>query len=223
MIKRDSKGRFIKGSSNAWNKGIKYKCPKISIILKKLYKDNKRKGWNKGKKLDKKKYPNVGFQKGSKIRLGKKHNLKTRKKMSESGKKRIKEGNGSPPFKKGKENIIYNLSKEERKQKRAKQNPTFMSSIEIKIQNLLKQLGIEFFTHQYMKEIEHGYQCDILIPSMNLVIECDGNYWHKYPIGNDIDHIRTKELIKKGFKVLRLWEIEIKSMDINQFKNKLYN
>ena len=95
------------------------------------------------------------------------------------------------------------------------------TSIEIKIQDFLKQLGIEFFTHQYMKEIEHGYQCDVLIPSMNLVIECDGNYWHKYPIGLERDHIRTKELIEKGFKVLRLWESEIKVMELNNFKRKL--
>jgi len=95
------------------------------------------------------------------------------------------------------------------------------SSIEVKIQNFLKQLNIDFFTHQYIKEIEHSYQCDILIPSMNLVIECDGNYWHKYPIGNDIDHIRTKELLEKGFKVLRLWEFEIKQMDLNQLKCRL--
>lgn len=95
------------------------------------------------------------------------------------------------------------------------------TSIEIKIQNFLKQLNIEFFTHQYIKEIEHGYQCDILIPSMNLVIECDGDYWHKYPIGNDIDHIRTKELLEKGFKVLRLWEHEIRPMQLNEFKDML--
>jgi len=94
------------------------------------------------------------------------------------------------------------------------------TSIEVKIQNFLKQLGIEFFTHQYMT-IEHGYQCDILIPSMDMVIECDGDYWHKYPIGNDIDHIRTRELLEKGFKVLRLWEFEIKEMNLNDFKEKL--
>jgi len=94
------------------------------------------------------------------------------------------------------------------------------TTIEVKIQNFLKQLEIEFFTHQYMK-IEHGYQCDILIPSMNLVIECDGDYWHKYPIGNDLDHIRTKELLKKGFKVLRLWEYEIRKLSINSFRNRL--
>ncbi len=95
------------------------------------------------------------------------------------------------------------------------------STIEVKIQNYLKQLGIEFFTHQYMKEIEHGYQCDILIPYMNLVIECDGDYWHKYPVGLERDHIRTKELIEKGFKVLRLWERDIRKMDVNQFKDRL--
>lgn len=105
---------------------------------------------------------------------------------------------------------------------RAKQIfPKKDSSIEIKIQNFLKQLGIEFFTHQYMKEIEHGYQCDILIPSMNMVIECDGDYWHKYPIGNDLDHIRTSELLKGGFKVLRLWEFEINNMTIEEFERRL--
>ena len=94
--------------------------------------------------------------------------------------------------------------------------PKFDSSIEVKIQNYLKQLKIDFFTHQHIK-INHGYQCDILIPSINLVIECDGNYWHKYPIGTEIDHIRTKELIEKGFKILRLWESDIKNMKLNDF------
>ena len=92
------------------------------------------------------------------------------------------------------------------------------TSIEIKIQNYLKELGIPFFTHQYMKEIEHGYQCDILIPSLNLVIETDGDYWHKYPIGRNIDKIRTDELIEKGFKVLRLWECEIKKLGLDEFE-----
>ncbi len=95
------------------------------------------------------------------------------------------------------------------------------TSIEVKIQDFLKELKIEFFTHQYIKEIKHGYQCDILIPSMNLIIECDGDYWHKYPVGNDIDHIRTSELLSKGFKVLRLWECDIKAMNLDDFRNNL--
>ena len=108
------------------------------------------------------------------------------------------------------------------KESRAKQIfPKKDTKIEVKIQEYLKLLGIDFFTHQYIKEIEHSYQCDILIPSLNLVIECDGIYWHKYPMGNELDHIRTKELIEKGFKVLRLWEHEIDALNVNQFKMRL--
>jgi very-short-patch-repair endonuclease len=57
---------------------------------------------------------------------------------------------------------------------------------------------------------------------MKLVIECDGDYWHKYPIGREIDRLRTKELLEQGFKVLRLWENEIRKMDLISLKNKLY-
>ena len=70
-------------------------------------------------------------------------------------------------------------------------------------------------------KIKHGYLCDFFIPSLNLIIETDGDYWHKYPIGRDIDKVRTKELIEKGFKVLRLWENEIVKMDLKELKEKL--
>lgn len=105
------------------------------------------------------------------------------------------------------------------------------TSIEVKIQNFLKLLRIEFFTHVYMT-IEHAYRCDIHIPSLNLIIECDGDYWHgysvKYPNPSlnqraqiDIDKLRTLELLDKGFRIIRLWEHEIKSMNIVEFENKI--
>ena len=111
--------------------------------------------------------------------------------------------------------------------------PVKDTSIEVKIQDYLKQLGIEFLTHQYMI-IEHRYRCDIFIPSQNLVIECDGDYWHGHPgkYSNDEltrrqrdqrmrDKFRNKELVEKGFKVLRLWECEIKEMTISEFESKI--
>ena len=83
-------------------------------------------------------------------------------------------------------------------------------------------------------KIKHSYQCDIFVPSMNLVIECDGDYWH----GNrniyrneklterilrqrELDNDRTRELIEKGFRVIRIWENKIVHMDLNQFREKL--
>ena len=133
--------------------------------------------------------------------------------------------------------------KRKMKEKRANQiTPKKDTSIELKIQDFLTLLRIEFFTHKYMK-IKHGYQCDILIPkqetegviiSQKTIIECDGDYWHgnKEMFSNEklteriikqreLDNKRTKELIENGFKVLRLWEHEIKVMEVNDFKDKL--
>ncbi len=152
--------------------------------------------WNKG--LPKEKHP----------QYGKSRSIKTKEKISigNSGKKRSEE------------------TKQKLRDLRLKQVfPMKDTKIEVKIQEYLKLLGIDFFTHQHIKEIEHEYQCDILIPSMNLIIECDGDYWHKYPIGLEKDHIRTKELIEKGFKVLRLWERDIQVMNVDDFKERLKN
>jgi very-short-patch-repair endonuclease len=152
----------------------------------------------------------------------------TRRKMSESGRMRI-----------GDKNSFYGKihSPETRrrlKETRAKQIlPTKDTKIEKKIQVFLKELGIGFILHKYV-QIKHGYQCDIFIPNLNLVIECDGDYWHgnlNHPNVNVLnsrqrettekDKIRTQELIEKGFKVLRLWGSEIEKMDISEFKEKL--
>lgn len=104
--------------------------------------------------------------------------------------------------------------------------------IEVKIQNFLKELKIEYYTHVYIKNIKNKYRCDIFIPSMNLIIECDGDYWHgntqifkklsenqkKQKIKDDK---RTKQLLEKGYRVLRLWEDNIKLMNLKDLQNKL--
>ena len=181
--------------------------------------------------ISKEKINSGNFKKSNKIREGMKHTEESKKLMSESHK-------GQKAWNKGKKGIFSkeaiesNRNKHMGKKYPLKEYPLFGSrgivfpkedtSIEVKIQDFLKKLGIEFYTHQYM-HIEHSYRCDIFIPSKNLVIECDGTYWHKYPTGTEIDHIRTKELLEKGFKVLRLWEFEIREMHIDKFKEKLEN
>lgn len=169
----------------------------------------------------------VSLETGEKIRkwhIGKHHTEETKKKMSlmRKGKKypiEIYPNRGSRGF------IL----------------PLQDSSIEIKVQNFLKELGIEFFTHYWMNDIKHRYRCDILIPKQDgierkTIIECDGNYWHgnqefysdkelneKIFKQKEIDKIRTKELIECGYRVIRFWEHEIKNMELNDFKNKITN
>ena len=131
-------------------------------------------------------------------------------------------------------------TKEKMKLKRANRIfPLKDTSIEIKVQNFLKQLRIEFLSHFYIKGVNHGYQCDILIPiqegiNQKIIIEVDGDYWHgnpeKFPKNKlsprqikqiEDDMIRNEELVKKGYKVIRLWENEINKMGIEEFKLKI--
>ena len=168
--------------------------------------------------------PNFRMKISNKMK-GRTFSPETRKKLSIA-----KMGKGHPAWNKGTKGVMKAWNKGLKgwtnkgsitKERRANLiMPVKDTYIEVKIQNFLQQLGIEYFTHKYMN-INHAYQCDIFIPSKNMVIECDGNYWHNYPTGNDIDHIRTSELIQKGFKVLRLWEFEINNMDLSNFNNLL--
>lgn len=121
------------------------------------------------------------------------------------------------------------------------------TSIELKIQSFLKNLGVEFYTHCYIKDITHKYQCDIFIPAQDKVkqktiIECDGDFIHcnpkiyvadyvRFPNSRDKikakqiwarDETRTEELINQGFRVIRIWGSDIKKMTLEGFEMNLY-
>jgi G:T-mismatch repair DNA endonuclease (very short patch repair protein) len=131
-------------------------------------------------------------------------------------------------------------SRQKIREARAKQIfPNFDTKIELKIQGFLTLLKMEYVAHKYISEIEHRYCCDIFIPvqegvKQKTIIECDGDYWHGNPniyrkeklTEKQIkqifrDESRTKELEKKGYRVIRLWESDIKVMEINNFKEKI--
>lgn len=80
---------------------------------------------------------------------------------------------------------------------------------EQQIASLLSAAGISFEAHRAMDCGKFSYQCDFFVPSMNMVIEADGIYWHKFPSLRPIDIYRTTCLQSSGIKVVRLWEHEI--------------
>lgn len=114
--------------------------------------------------------------------------------------------------------------------------PTKDTSIEIKIQNFLKDLNILFETHKYI-QIRHAYQCDLFVPAQDgitksIIIECDGCYFHGCQICNKNllkwqrkqickDNKRSKEIKGKGWKIIRLKEHDIVPMTLEEFKSKL--
>lgn len=170
--------------------------------------------------------PTNSFKKGHPVYGG----IETRFKKGQHSSKRTEFKKGIKPWITGKRHTIN--TKRKMRLKRALQiAPIKDTKIEIKIQGFLKQLGIEFLAHQYMN-IKHAYQCDIFIPSMNMVIECDGDYWHGNPVifpnpnkwqieQIEEDKIRTQELKDRGYRIIRLWEKEINRLDINNFRRKM--
>jgi very-short-patch-repair endonuclease len=81
------------------------------------------------------------------------------------------------------------------------------TSLEIIVANILDSLETEY-TPQYI--IDRAI-VDFYIPSRNLIIEADGEYWHSKPEVKDRDRRRDGWLRSKGYKLIRLSETIIKT------------
>ena len=88
------------------------------------------------------------------------------------------------------------------------------TSIELKLQELLRELAIPFVTQ---KPILGLTVADVFIEP-NVVIFADGLYWHKDKEYSDSE--KTRKLIRGGYVVLRLEEKEI-NKDIEEVKKKV--
>jgi DNA mismatch endonuclease (patch repair protein) len=213
-MSKSKKILFKKGKLSPWNKGLNKNTDKrvlrYASVLKKEYDKN----------------PNIkcGFKKGHEYLGGGKFEI------------------GNEYYKLRKKTLKGRKLSEEHKRKiseyRNKQVlPKKDTTIEIKIQNLLSALHLEFFTHKYISEIQHRYQCDIFLPeqigiTQKTIMECDGCFFHCCPIckkegypwtgkTRQKDKDRTKELIEAGYRVIRLWEHEIKTITLEELKRRI--
>lgn len=91
------------------------------------------------------------------------------------------------------------------------------TSIEFMIEEEIKKLG---FTYEKKKQISK-WNADFYIPHLNLVVECDGDYWHNRPGARKKDKRKDLNLRKRGYDVVRIWEHEIKKDPENALLSKL--
>lgn len=91
------------------------------------------------------------------------------------------------------------------------------TSIEIKVYEELKSRGL-LFEKQYL--VNGKFLVDAYIPSLNLVIEADGDYWHSLDRVVKKDKAENAYLIKCGFNLLRFSETEINN---GSFKERMVN
>jgi len=84
--------------------------------------------------------------------------------------------------------------------------PKSNTSIELKLQRILKAENIKFQTDKPILEMT---RTDIFIKP-NICIYADGNYWHSLPEVKERDRRINKELTAHGYKVLRFKGSEIR-------------
>lgn len=80
-----------------------------------------------------------------------------------------------------------------------------ISKAELKLKEYLRQNNMKFI-HQYRYKLG---MADFYLPEQNLIIECDGEYWHSLPGCKERDERQTKYLQSQNFNVLRLSSEEI--------------
>lgn len=82
------------------------------------------------------------------------------------------------------------------------------SSLEIKVQNLFKENGIEYINND--RKILNGKELDIYIPSKKLAIEINGCYWHSDKYKSKNYHMeKYLECESNGIQLLTLWEDQL--------------
>ncbi|MFA5385574.1 MAG: DUF559 domain-containing protein [Eubacteriales bacterium] len=83
----------------------------------------------------------------------------------------------------------------------------YQSPLEKLVYKIIEGIGL-----QCNKQEPIGpYLVDIYLPEVNLVIECDGEYWHSLPGRAEKDRERDQWLLEHGYKVIRLKEKELKT------------
>ena len=83
---------------------------------------------------------------------------------------------------------------------------------ELELYNKLSGI-FENVEHQFTVKNYHRVY-DIYIPKLNLIVEYDGDYWHKDSLEKDLRD--TNKAIKRGHKIFRYWESTVKEQGLDK-------
>jgi very-short-patch-repair endonuclease len=80
------------------------------------------------------------------------------------------------------------------------------TSIEIKMADELASRGIEY---EEQRNLGDKFLLDFFLPEYNIVIECDGDYWHRLPSSIRRDKAKNAYIKACDLSLFRFWESEI--------------
>lgn len=194
------------------------------------FKDGTRSPWNKGKK-----WSEVFDEKQIEELKAKIYTDERNKKLSESLKgrelseahlKKLKEIGNTEWFKELSRKRLIDRINSKKFEISSKKEKDF-------IKECIDPLGIAYKTQYYIKEIKH--YCDVYIPSSNLIIEFNGDYWHGNPrkyLFEDLTERQKKQVEKdrklreycqnNQIRLIEIWQSEFDS-DLEATKLKISN
>jgi very-short-patch-repair endonuclease len=192
-------GEYIRGHAARINGGFYSEkgAKKSGETRKKRFASGEITQWNKGKQYTDEQY--------NAILIGLKSTSR-REKISKALK-------GKPKSEEHKKVMLETLARN--RKEILKGNP---SKLEYSFASILESLNVEF-THQYHVD---GFEYDFYVPSINTLIEIDGDYWHANPIkytedtlnntqkkNLGLDKLKNQLAESKGYKLIRFWENDI--------------
>lgn len=173
--------------------------------------------WNKGSDLK----TLLGEERANQIGDSIRYNLTRNKKIAESNR-------GKPKSPEHREKMKKQLAINRRERLTSGK----MSKPEKIMQDMLESNGIDY---QYQHELS-GFFYDFYIPSKNLLIEVDGDFWHCKPntkYENPVIEEQTKNVVNdkkktaiaysNGYNLLRFWESDIQNNRLQVMKTLIEN
>lgn len=108
---------------------------------------------------------------------------------------------------------------------RAKNKKFKDTTIELKVEEALKLLNVEYSKQEYILS-----SVDFYIPEYRTIVEADGCFWHGCPIHNPHDNSRKKSRdaiankrhLEAGYTVIRLWQHDIEEKSIEELSIDIY-
>ena len=124
------------------------------------------------------------------------------------------------PIPKKKGNIKVRVSSVGKEAKKKRSHPKYGTSKleDYFAENFLDALGVKYIRQYEAKEIGRFY--DFAIPTANILIEVDGDYYHSYGLTYEeknpmqkhnqwVDKVKDEWALERGIPVIRIWEHDI--------------
>jgi len=112
------------------------------------------------------------------------------------------------------------INKTKKLKAKAKKMSNKMTEPEIIFSEMMNEIEVEFETQKVIGNKIY----DFYIPSKNMIVEVDGDYWHANPLiyeGKELNKIQTRNVkndkfkdvlaVGNGFKLERVWEYDLKN------------